>query len=103
MGSPWQGVLEEVEAELRRTAQRLRGTEVLAPRISVRLPESEYSRWAPVLPEIVQELGTELVRWAERRGASWFGDRGPLVAVELTGTAEPEIDVEFPTGEAGAS
>ena len=88
--------MESVQAELRRTAQRIGEREILAPVISIRVPEDIFARWAPVLPQLVAELGTEPGRWAERRGAMWYGNRAPSVTVELEKVQRVEITVEFP-------
>jgi len=95
VGSPWDGVLDAAEAELRRTAQRVGERDVLASLVLIRVPEKAFSAWAPVLGSIVEELGVELVRWAQGRGSTWFGGQGPSLSVELAAVAETEIIVEF--------
>jgi len=91
----WNGVLEAVQGELKRTAQRVGGRTILASRLSILLPKESFSPWAPVLPQVVEELGQELVAWAERQGFSWYGGRSPVLSVELTEGVEERIVVEF--------
>jgi len=99
--SSWPDLLRRIQSELDRCSQRVGQGTVLADRISVRVPEADFGRWSPVLEPVTAELGEALVAWAERRGATWYGNAaGPALEVELVETlTAAEVEVRFGAGD----
>ncbi len=91
----WPEVLREIQGELLRCHQRVRGRQVLPDVLDVRLPEATFGRWAPVLGEVTAEVGEALMEWAAKRECKWYQGKGPRLQVVLAERPEAEISVSF--------
>ncbi len=91
----WPEVLREIQGELLRCNQRVKGRQVLPDVLEVRLPEAAFGRWAPVLVEVTAELGEALMEWATKRECKWYQGAGPRLEVILAERPEAVISVSF--------
>jgi hypothetical protein len=90
-----EAVRGSLESELNRCSQGVDGVVVLPNAVTVKLPEAEFGRYAPVLQAVTDELGGALRVWAAECGHLWFSGRGPWIEVLIESRASVAIDVEL--------
>jgi hypothetical protein len=93
--NPWRPLLRNLEDELERLSQEVRGRRVLPNSIELTLPGTEFETFAPVLAEVTAEVGEKLTEWANQRRRTWYADAGPYLAVHIDSCAKPQIECHF--------
>jgi len=91
----WPEALTEIEVELQRCSQRLPSGELIPDEILLRLPKTRFEVWAPVLDQLAEEIGKELLEWATKQGAQWYSPEGPRLEIRLSDRPGDEIITSF--------